>query len=306
MSVFDSLVRATLPVTPRPVVHFFARRYVAGSRLEQAIATVQRLAQQGCCATIDVLGESVVERQHAVAAVAAYYEVLEAITANSLPAHVSLKPTQMGLNIDRSFCRDNIAAVLERARTSGIFVRIDMEDSPTTDATLAVYRELVGRYPGGTGVVLQARLRRTFADAAALASPGTNVRLCKGIYLEPRPIAYEERDIIRSAFVHALELLLEGGAHVGIASQSSTASDWPRTATSSRCCSASTRSCGVSSPTRAIGFACMSPSGRTGTRTRSDVCARTRPSPAWAYRRSCVAAWKTRDRHEARSPRQQG
>jgi proline dehydrogenase len=217
MSVFDSLVRATLPVTPRPVVHFFARRYVAGSRLEQAIATVQRLAQQGCCATIDVLGESVVERQHAVAAVAAYYEVLEAITANSLPAHVSLKPTQMGLNIDRSFCRDNIAAVLERARTSGIFVRIDMEDSPTTDATLAVYRELVGRYPGGTGVVLQARLRRTFADAAALASPGTNVRLCKGIYLEPRPIAYEERDIIRSAFVHALELLLEGGAHVGIA-----------------------------------------------------------------------------------------
>jgi proline dehydrogenase len=217
MSVFDSLVRATLPVTPRPVVHFFARRYVAGSRLEQAIATVQRLAQQGCCATIDVLGESVVERQHAVAAVAAYYEVLEAITANSLPAHVSLKPTQMGLNIDRSFCRDNIAAVLERARTSGIFVRIDMEDSPTTDATLAVYRELVGRYPGGTGVVLQARLRRTFADAAALASPGTNVRLCKGIYLEPRPIAYEERDIIRSAFVHALELLLKGGAHVGIA-----------------------------------------------------------------------------------------
>jgi proline dehydrogenase len=217
MSVFDSLVRATLPVTPMPVVHFFARRYVAGSRLEQAIATVQRLAQQGCCATIDVLGESVVERQHAVAAVAAYYEVLEAITANSLPAHVSLKPTQMGLNIDRSFCRDNIAAVLERARTSGIFVRIDMEDSPTTDATLAVYRELVGRYPGGTGVVLQARLRRTFADAAALASPGTNVRLCKGIYLEPRPIAYEERDIIRSAFVHALELLLKGGAHVGIA-----------------------------------------------------------------------------------------
>jgi proline dehydrogenase len=217
MSMFDSLVRATLPVTPKPMIHFFARRYVAGSRLEQAIATVQRLAQQGCCATIDVLGESVVERQHAVTAVAAYHEVLEAITANSLPAHVSLKPTQMGLNIDRSFCRDNIAAVLERAHSKGIFVRIDMEDSPTTDATLAIYRELVGHYPSGTGVVLQARLRRTFADASALANPGTNVRLCKGIYLEPRPIAYEERDIIRNAFVHALEILLEGGAYVGIA-----------------------------------------------------------------------------------------
>lgn len=217
MSVFDSLVRATLPITPKPMVHFFARRYVAGSRLEDAIATVQRLAQQGCCATVDVLGESVTERRHADVAVAAYHEVLEAITAYSLPANVSLKPTQMGLNIDYSFCRANIASVLERARAKGIFVRIDMEDSPTTDATLRVYHELIQRYPKGTGVVLQARLRRTFADAAALAKPETNVRLCKGIYLEPRAVAYEERDIIRTAFVHALGILLEGGTHVAIA-----------------------------------------------------------------------------------------
>jgi proline dehydrogenase len=217
MSVFDSLVRTTLPITPKPIVHFFARRYVAGSRLEDAIATVQRLAQQGCCATVDVLGESVTERRHADGAVAAYHEVLEAITAYSLPAHVSLKPTQMGLNIDQSFCRDNIASVLERAHAKGIFVRIDMEDSPTTDATLRVYRELIQRYSKGTGVVLQARLRRTLADATALAKPGTNIRLCKGIYLEPRAVAYEERDIIRTAFVHALGILLEGGTHVGIA-----------------------------------------------------------------------------------------
>lgn len=217
MSMFDSLVRATLPVTPKPMIHFFARRYVAGSRLQDAVATVKRLAEQGCCATVDVLGESVTERQHAAVAVAAYHEVLEAITAESLPAHVSLKPTQMGLNIDHSFCRDNIAAVLERAHACGIFVRIDMEDSPTTDATLRIYRELVGNFPNRTGVVLQARLRRTLTDAAALASPGTNVRLCKGIYLEPRTIAYEERDIIRNAFVHALRILLEGGVYVGIA-----------------------------------------------------------------------------------------
>ncbi len=217
MSVFDSLVRTTLPITPKPMLHFFARRYVAGSRLEDAVATVKRLAQQGCCATIDVLGESVTERQHAVAAVAAYHEVLEAIAADLLPSHLSLKPTQMGLNIDYSFCRDNIASVLERAVAKGIFVRIDMEDSPTTDATLRVYHELIERYPNGTGVVLQARLRRTLADATALARAGANVRLCKGIYLEPRPIAYEERDIIRNAFVHALRILIEGGVYVGIA-----------------------------------------------------------------------------------------
>lgn len=217
MSVFDSLVRTTLPITPKPMLHFFARRYVAGSRLEDAVATVKRLSQQRCCATIDVLGESVTERQHAVAAVAAYHEVLEAIAADSLPSHLSLKPTQMGLNIDYSFCRDNIASVLERAVARGIFVRIDMEDSPTTDATLRVYHELIERYPNGTGVVLQARLRRTLADATALARAGANVRLCKGIYLEPRPIAHEERDIIRNAFVHALRILIEGGVYVGIA-----------------------------------------------------------------------------------------
>ncbi len=217
MSVFDTLVRTTLPITPKPLVRFFARRYVAGARLEDAVSTVRKLAGQGCCATIDVLGESVSERQHAEVAVTAYHEVLEAITANALPANVSLKPTQMGLNIDFSFCRDNIAAVLERASAKGIFVRIDMEDSPTTDATLRIYQELSARYPNATGVVLQSRLHRTLADAAALAAARANVRLCKGIYLEPRTIAYEEREIIRRAYVHALRILLEGGSYVGIA-----------------------------------------------------------------------------------------
>jgi proline dehydrogenase len=217
MSMFDSLVRTTLPITPKPMVRFFARRYVAGSTLDDAIATVRKLAGQGCCATIDVLGESVTERRHAATAVAAYHEVLAAITGHALDANVSLKPTQMGLNIDRSFCRNNIASVLERAHQAGIFVRIDMEDAPTTDATLAVYRDLIQRYPGAAGVVLQARLRRTQADAASLAESGANVRLCKGIYLEPRAIAYEERDIIRRAYVHALRALLAGQGYVGIA-----------------------------------------------------------------------------------------
>ena len=217
MSMFDAAVRAALPITPKPMVRFFARRYVAGATLADAIATVRRLAHEGCRATFDVLGESVSERAHAAAAVTAYHEVLDAIAANALPANVSLKPTQMGLNIDPAFCRDNIAAVLERAQRHGIFVRIDMEDSPTTDATLGVYRELIARFPGGTGVVLQARLRRTIADAAAIAAAGGNVRLCKGIYLEPRAIAYLERDVIRQAYVHALHILLEQGAYVAIA-----------------------------------------------------------------------------------------
>ncbi len=217
MSVFDSLVRTTLPITPPFVIHFVARRYVAGARLEDAIATVRRLAEEGCCATIDVLGESVTNRELAQVAVDAYFEVLEAIRAHSLDANISLKPTQMGLAIDEELCAANIAAILERAAAQGTFVRIDMEDASTTDATLRVYRQLIARFPGGTGVVLQARLRRTLADAAALAAAKANVRLCKGIYLEPRSIAYCEREIIRANFVHVLRTLLSGGAYVGIA-----------------------------------------------------------------------------------------
>jgi proline dehydrogenase len=217
VSLFDSLIRTTLPVTPRPVIHFFARRYVAGATLADAVATVRRLAAEGCCATIDVLGESVTSRELARTAVAAYLEVLETIVASSLDANVSLKPTQMGLQIDEGFCHDNITTILERASGHGIFVRIDMEDSPTTDATLRIYDRLVARFPGRCGVVLQSRLRRTLADATALAAAGANVRLCKGIYLEPRKVAYEDREIIRANFVHVLRALLAGGSYVGIA-----------------------------------------------------------------------------------------
>lgn len=217
MSLFDVLVRSTLPVTPRPLIHFFAKRYVAGDMLEDAVATVQRLAREGCCATLDVLGESVENRDQAQGAVANYLAVIDAITAHSLDANVSLKPTQMGLLLDEGMCRDNIAAILDKAHPRGIFVRIDMEDAPTTDATLRVYRDLIARYPGGTGIVLQARLRRTLADAVQAGADGTNVRLCKGIYLEPRSIAYCERDIIRNNYVHILRALLSGKSYVGVA-----------------------------------------------------------------------------------------
>jgi proline dehydrogenase len=217
MSILNSLIRATLPVTPKPVVRFFARRYVAGSSLADAVTTVKGLSEQGCCATIDVLGESVTSAELARQAVSEYLMVLDTIPRESLDANVSLKPTQMGLSISEDLCHENIAAVLEGASSRSIFVRIDMEDAATTDATLRVYQRLAGSFPGHTGVVLQARLRRTLADAEHLAAERVNVRLCKGIYLEPRAIAYEDHDIIRTNFMHVLRTLLEGGSYVGIA-----------------------------------------------------------------------------------------
>lgn len=216
MSVVNRLLQAALPLTPKFIVRFFAKRYVAGDSLEDAVATVHRLMREGCCATVDVLGEAVKNPELAAQAVAAYREVLATINARKLDANISVKPTQMGLGISEELALSNLQQVVGEAARHGIFVRIDMEDATTTDATLRLYRTLRREF-ANVGVVLQARLRRTLSDARVLAGEGTNVRLCKGIYLEPRAIAYEEPEIIRWAFVHALEALFAGTGYVAVA-----------------------------------------------------------------------------------------
>ena len=137
--------------------------------------------------------------------------MLDAIDADGLDANVSVKLTGLGLEVDPVLCRENLTAIAER----GTFVRIDMEDSTTTDATLDLYRELRAEGLDNLGVVLQATLHRTEDDARALA--GANVRLCKGIYIEPPEISYRDFDEIRASYVRALETLLDGGCYVGIA-----------------------------------------------------------------------------------------
>jgi proline dehydrogenase len=216
MSFANRMLKVALPITPKFIVRFFAKRYVAGATLADAVRTVKRLAAEGCCATVDVLGEAVASPELAAQAVAAYHEVLATIAQERLPANISVKPTQMGLKIAEELALNNLREVVEDAARRGIFVRIDMEDATTTDATLRIYRALRQQH-SNLGVVLQARLRRTLEDARVLGAEGTNVRLCKGIYLEPRSIAYEEPEIVRWAFVHALEALFAGKGYVAIA-----------------------------------------------------------------------------------------
>jgi len=216
MSFANRVLKVALPITPKFIVRFFAKRYVAGATLADAVRTVKRLAAEGCCATVDVLGEAVASPELAAQAVAAYHEVLATIAQERLPANISVKPTQMGLKIAEELALNNLREVVEDAARRGIFVRMDMEDATTTDATLRIYRALRQQH-SNLGVVLQARLRRTLEDARVLGAEGTNVRLCKGIYLEPRSIAYEEPEIVRWAFVHALEALFAGKGYVAIA-----------------------------------------------------------------------------------------
>ena len=216
MSLFSSVVVRTLPLMPKALVWRVARRYVAGPSLADAVVTVRRLNGEGAMATVDVLGEEVSERSLAARAADDYIAVLEAIAREKLDANVSIKPTMFGLKIDEGFCREQIERLVAAAHAQGTFVRIVMEVRTTTDATLRIYRHLHERY-GNVGVVLQAYMRRTLRDVEELPKSGANVRICKGIYVEPREVAWKGFETVRASYLAALEKLVMQGVYVGIA-----------------------------------------------------------------------------------------
>jgi proline dehydrogenase len=217
VSLVDSAIARLLPAVPKPVVRRISERYIAGEELDDALRVVLQLNGQGKLATIDVLGEEIAEPEEAREIAAAYREAFEAIERGKLDSNVSIKPTALGLKLGYDHFRENLTEVVEHAALRGNFVRIDMEDSSTTDDTLRLYRELRASGHDNVGVVLQARLKRTLADIRELAELTPNVRLCKGIYLEPPELAYRDFDSIRASFVQALEALLDAGCYVGIA-----------------------------------------------------------------------------------------
>jgi proline dehydrogenase len=211
VSLLDSAIVRALPAVPKPVVRRLSARYIAGPEISDARRVVAALNAAGKRATVDVLGEEITRVDEARAITRAYLDMLDAIDDDGLDANVSVKLTGLGLEVDPSLCRKNLAAIAER----GTFVRIDMEDSSTTDATLELYRDLTDDGFENLGVVLQAMLKRTEDDARTLA--GANVRLCKGIYIEPPEISYRDFDDVRESYVRALDTLFDGGCYVGIA-----------------------------------------------------------------------------------------
>jgi proline dehydrogenase len=215
--ILDRAIARMLPAIPRPVVHRLASRYIAGPALADACRVVETLNGQGKLATIDVLGEEITRPDEARAIAQAYRDVFETIDRQGLDSNVSVKLTGLGLKLDYELCRENLTAVVEEAARRGNFVRIDMEDSSTTDDTLRLYRDLRGAGHDNLGVVLQAYMRRTLDDVYALADLQPSVRLCKGIYLEPEEIAYQGYEEVRANYLRALEALLDAGCYVGIA-----------------------------------------------------------------------------------------
>ncbi|HET7806937.1 MAG TPA: proline dehydrogenase family protein, partial [Gaiellaceae bacterium] len=217
MGLVDSAIVRFLPAVPKPVVRRISGRYIAGEELDDALIVVRRLNDSGRLATIDVLGEEITSPEEARTIAVAYRESLDAFERGKLDSNVSVKPTALGLKLGYDLCKENLEGVVAHAGKLGNFVRIDMEDASTTDDTLRLYRELRGAGHDNVGVVLQARLKRTLQDIRDLADLRPNVRLCKGIYLEPPEIAYRDFDSVRASFVQALEELLEAGCYVGIA-----------------------------------------------------------------------------------------
>jgi proline dehydrogenase len=217
VSLLDHALVRLLPAVPKPVVQLFSSRYIAGPTLADAVATVRELNAGGKMATVDVLGEEIAREDETRAIAQAYRDVFAAIDETALDSNVSVKLTALGLDLSYELCRENLLDVVRTAAGFGNFVRIDMEDSSTTDDTLRLYRELWEEGYDNLGVVLQARLRRTLDDVEALSDLQPNVRLCKGIYLEPASIAFIDYEAVRANFLRCLDALFAAGSYVGVA-----------------------------------------------------------------------------------------
>lgn len=217
MLFINKILVKVIKLLPQKFVGIFAKKYVAGETLEHGVKVVKELNAKGIVATMDFLGEAISSKEEALETKRECLEILDAIEKNKLDANLSVKPTSLGLSIDPEFAYELIHDVVKYASLKNNFVRIDMEDSPYTETTIALYKRVREQFPNNVGIVVQAYLRRTFDDVAALNKIGGHYRLCKGIYIEPKEIAYKGKQEVRDNYMKILKLMLEDGNYVGIA-----------------------------------------------------------------------------------------
>lgn len=195
----------------------FARRFIAGETVEEAIAAAREVERQGLLVTLDLLGESVASTDEALAATKGYIAVIEAIQASGVGRNISLKLTQLGLDIDQATCIDNLRRILDVAAAGDFFVRIDMENSPYTDRTLDTFETLWNIGYRNVGVVIQSYLKRSMADITRVNALGARVRLVKGAYREPASVAFQQKADVDNAFIEQMKVLLTSGTYPAIA-----------------------------------------------------------------------------------------
>ncbi|MFH0780652.1 MAG: proline dehydrogenase family protein [Pseudomonadota bacterium] len=220
--MINKFVAGLLPYMPKKLVWIFSKEYIAGENLAEAISNAKKLNAQGVLTTLDVLGEFITTLAEAEANKKEYLEVIEQAEKAGVNGNYSLKPTFFGLLIDKNIAYGHIREVVAKAASFGNFVRIDMEDSPCTDMEIELYRKLKAEFPSNVGLVIQAYLKRTLSDIQNLKEMNTpedpvNLRVCKGIYVEPESIAYKRYEDINENFLKDIEYMLEQNMYPAIA-----------------------------------------------------------------------------------------
>ena len=195
----------------------FARRFIAGETVADAIAAARAVEARGMLISLDLLGESVATLAAADVATRAYLEVIDAIITSGIERNISLKLTQLGLDVDKASAVDNLRKILERATAAGFFVRIDMESSEYTEVTLEIFETLWGHGYRQMGVVLQSALFRSEQDLAHINALGARVRLVKGAYKEPKAVAYPKKADVDAAYARMVRVLMAEGHYPAIA-----------------------------------------------------------------------------------------
>jgi len=206
----------TIELLPKKLVRVFANKYIAGDKIEEAIQKVRELNDKKMVCTMDVLGESIKNKDEAILSKNESIEVLESINKTGIKSNLSVKLTMIGLTIDYELCKSLVNEILECAKSYNNFVRIDMEDSPVTDLTINIYEEMRKKFDN-VGLVFQSYMRRTEKDILRLVKEKSNFRLCKGIYIEPESIAFKKRNEVRDNYLKLLRIIFENKTYVGIA-----------------------------------------------------------------------------------------
>lgn len=220
--MINKIIVSVLPYLPKKFVWIFSKRYISGESVGDALRVAYQLKEEGTRVTIDHLGEYISDLSQAKGVKEVYIDMIDRFEQAGLQATYSLKPSSFGLQIDSEVCFAHVREIVEKVHGCHSFVRIDMEDSSCVDAELELYRRLHELYPANVGIVIQAYLKRTPSDLEMLAKLHSkehpvNVRLCKGIYVEPESIAIKDRKEINVHFMEALDFLFKNRIYVGIA-----------------------------------------------------------------------------------------
>lgn len=220
--MFHAMIAGILPYMPKKLVWMFSKQYIAGETIEEAITNAKKLNAEGIMTTIDVLGEFITTLDEAEDNKKEYLEVIDKAEAAGVEGNYSLKPTFFGLLIDKEVAYGHIREVVEKAASYNNFIRIDMEDSPCTDMEIDMYRRLKEEFPENVGLVVQSYLKRTHQDIRNLKEVHTdespvNLRICKGIYVEPEEISYKKYEDINAHFIDDVELMLQEKMYPAIA-----------------------------------------------------------------------------------------